>query len=221
MVCIRQATVHDLLQMQTTNLWCLPENYQVRHAEKSENRHVLPAISVLTLIAITTTAWNTITSIRWNTTFIIYWVGHNCFGWRKTLMAKLWDTCWRKWKKTSYNPSTVRRLVGVSFSAELTGDHSLTFLYCWLLLYSNHIDCRPHHFLIRIANASKAWDRYVSSRIVLIGSMKRKCFMMIDSNLILLLCSLLWDFLLPWNCSHFFDETIAKGNGRCIWRRIR
>lgn len=30
MVNIRQATVHDLLQMQTTNLWCLPENYQVR-----------------------------------------------------------------------------------------------------------------------------------------------------------------------------------------------
>lgn len=30
MVCIRQATVNDLLQMQTTNLWCLPENYQVR-----------------------------------------------------------------------------------------------------------------------------------------------------------------------------------------------
>jgi hypothetical protein len=23
------ATVNDLLQMQTTNLWCLPENYQV------------------------------------------------------------------------------------------------------------------------------------------------------------------------------------------------
>ncbi len=30
MVCIRQATSNDLLQMQTTNLWCLPENYQVR-----------------------------------------------------------------------------------------------------------------------------------------------------------------------------------------------
>jgi hypothetical protein len=30
MVNIRQATVHDLLQMQTTNLWCLPENYQVK-----------------------------------------------------------------------------------------------------------------------------------------------------------------------------------------------
>jgi hypothetical protein len=30
MVCIRQATSDDLLQMQTTNLWCLPENYQVR-----------------------------------------------------------------------------------------------------------------------------------------------------------------------------------------------
>ena len=29
MVNIRQATVNDLLQMQTTNLWCLPENYQV------------------------------------------------------------------------------------------------------------------------------------------------------------------------------------------------
>jgi hypothetical protein len=31
MVCIRQATVKDLLQMQNTNLWCLPENYQVRN----------------------------------------------------------------------------------------------------------------------------------------------------------------------------------------------
>jgi hypothetical protein len=31
MVCIRQATVHDLLQMQTTNLWCLPENYQMKY----------------------------------------------------------------------------------------------------------------------------------------------------------------------------------------------
>jgi N-alpha-acetyltransferase 10/11 len=29
MVNIRQATVNDLLRMQTTNLWCLPENYQV------------------------------------------------------------------------------------------------------------------------------------------------------------------------------------------------
>ena len=28
MVNIRLATVDDLLQMQTTNLWCLPENYQ-------------------------------------------------------------------------------------------------------------------------------------------------------------------------------------------------
>lgn len=31
MVSIRQATVHDLLQMQTTNLWCLPENYQMKY----------------------------------------------------------------------------------------------------------------------------------------------------------------------------------------------
>ena len=31
MVCIRQATVYDLLQMQTTNLWCLPENYQMKY----------------------------------------------------------------------------------------------------------------------------------------------------------------------------------------------
>ena len=30
MVNIRQATASDLLDMQTTNLWCLPENYQVR-----------------------------------------------------------------------------------------------------------------------------------------------------------------------------------------------
>jgi len=31
MVCIRMATVSDLLQMQTTNLWCLPENYQMKY----------------------------------------------------------------------------------------------------------------------------------------------------------------------------------------------
>lgn len=31
MVNIRQATVSDLLQMQTTNLWCLPENYQMKY----------------------------------------------------------------------------------------------------------------------------------------------------------------------------------------------
>lgn len=31
MVSIRQATVHDLLQIQTTNLWCLPENYQMKY----------------------------------------------------------------------------------------------------------------------------------------------------------------------------------------------
>jgi len=30
MVCIRQATMTDLLQMQQTNLLCLPENYQLK-----------------------------------------------------------------------------------------------------------------------------------------------------------------------------------------------
>jgi len=29
MVSIRMANVQDLLQVQNTNLWCLPENYQV------------------------------------------------------------------------------------------------------------------------------------------------------------------------------------------------
>ncbi|CAN0022161.1 unnamed protein product, partial [Ectocarpus sp. 13 AM-2016] len=28
---IRQATVDDLIQMQTANLWCLPENYQMKY----------------------------------------------------------------------------------------------------------------------------------------------------------------------------------------------
>ena len=31
MVCIRMATSADLLQMQSTNLWCLPENYQLKY----------------------------------------------------------------------------------------------------------------------------------------------------------------------------------------------
>ncbi|KAG5176336.1 acyl-CoA N-acyltransferase [Tribonema minus] len=30
-VSIRPATVEDLLQMQNTNLWCLPENYQMKY----------------------------------------------------------------------------------------------------------------------------------------------------------------------------------------------
>ena len=30
MVCIRAATVHDLLAMQRCNLLCLPENYQLK-----------------------------------------------------------------------------------------------------------------------------------------------------------------------------------------------
>merc|ERR1711915_322632 len=31
MVCIRQATMEDLLSMQTCNLMCLPENYQMKY----------------------------------------------------------------------------------------------------------------------------------------------------------------------------------------------
>ena len=31
MVNIRQATAEDLVSMQTTNLWCLPENYQLKY----------------------------------------------------------------------------------------------------------------------------------------------------------------------------------------------
>ncbi|ETW07905.1 hypothetical protein H310_02313 [Aphanomyces invadans] len=31
MVCIRNATVPDLLAMQNANLWCLPENYQMKY----------------------------------------------------------------------------------------------------------------------------------------------------------------------------------------------
>lgn len=30
MVCIRQATLEDLLEMQNANLFCLPENYQTK-----------------------------------------------------------------------------------------------------------------------------------------------------------------------------------------------
>ena len=31
MVCIRQATAADLINMQAANLWCLPENYQLKY----------------------------------------------------------------------------------------------------------------------------------------------------------------------------------------------
>lgn len=53
MVCIRQATVEDLLQMQRCNLLCLPENYQlkVRRGSSSYCRGTLrmwtPAAAVM------------------------------------------------------------------------------------------------------------------------------------------------------------------------------
>jgi peptide alpha-N-acetyltransferase len=31
MVSIRPATIDDLLSMQNTNLWCLPENYNLKY----------------------------------------------------------------------------------------------------------------------------------------------------------------------------------------------
>lgn len=34
MVCIRQATMQDLLSMQRCNLLCLPENYQLKVREE-------------------------------------------------------------------------------------------------------------------------------------------------------------------------------------------
>jgi hypothetical protein len=36
MVCIRQATAEDLIQMQKSNMWCLPEKY-VKHLEFSRD----------------------------------------------------------------------------------------------------------------------------------------------------------------------------------------
>ena len=38
MVSIRQANVYDLIEMQNTNLWCLPENYQVSSNEEFDAR---------------------------------------------------------------------------------------------------------------------------------------------------------------------------------------
>jgi len=38
MVSIRQANVDDLIEMQNTNLWCLPENYQVSSNEEFDVR---------------------------------------------------------------------------------------------------------------------------------------------------------------------------------------
>jgi hypothetical protein len=49
MVNIRQATVHDLLQMQTTNLWCLPENYQVRPLFVNASSQTIIAVILSTL----------------------------------------------------------------------------------------------------------------------------------------------------------------------------
>jgi len=34
MVCIRQARLEDLLQMQRTNLMCLPENYTLKVSQR-------------------------------------------------------------------------------------------------------------------------------------------------------------------------------------------
>ena len=50
MVNIRQAEARDLLDMQTTNLWCLPENYQVSGSSqvstRVDNRKYILCISI-------------------------------------------------------------------------------------------------------------------------------------------------------------------------------
>ena len=44
MVCIRQATVEDLLQMQRCNLLCLPENYQLKVGAARSSSKRLPML---------------------------------------------------------------------------------------------------------------------------------------------------------------------------------
>ena len=44
MVNIRQATVNDLFEMQNANLFCLPENYQMKSADAVQTRQS-PALS--------------------------------------------------------------------------------------------------------------------------------------------------------------------------------
>lgn len=81
MVSIRQANVKDLLQMQTTNLWCLPENYQVR---------TVLLVFVPVVVAgrfFTYHLSNDNRFLRWNTTSIICLAGLNFFGLLKISMV--------------------------------------------------------------------------------------------------------------------------------------
>lgn len=40
MVCIRQATMEDLLSMQRCNLLCLPENYQLKVRRRQKKKEI-------------------------------------------------------------------------------------------------------------------------------------------------------------------------------------
>ena len=49
MVCIRQATMDDLLAMQRCNLWCLPENYQLKVQHQPAHQSVSHPAGALTV----------------------------------------------------------------------------------------------------------------------------------------------------------------------------
>lgn len=51
MVNIRQATARDLIDMQTTNLWCLPENYQVIHGRREKRDDTRTRLTLTLLVS--------------------------------------------------------------------------------------------------------------------------------------------------------------------------
>lgn len=84
MVCIRQATVDDLLQMQRCNLMCLPENYQLK---VKPTARVAPNNCASVISA--TNLHNLLLGVAaCSTTFTTFSRGPSCFTLRRITMAR-------------------------------------------------------------------------------------------------------------------------------------
>ena len=88
MVNIRQATVNDLFEMQNANLFCLPENYQMKSVHAVHSRLLPPRT------AATAADWQFLRGCRSDTTCTTSCRGLSCYTWRRTTTRRSSATCW-------------------------------------------------------------------------------------------------------------------------------
>lgn len=95
MVCIRQATVDDLLQMQRCNLMCLPENYQLKVTHRVPSHSICSSgMGACMRPGAHYPALSSHSGSGCSITCITSFPGHNYCTWLRTMTARLWATSW-------------------------------------------------------------------------------------------------------------------------------